>query len=88
MISSHTHNALTCSAGFCVKDVCCRSAKPQRPRSGMTNMALMQVDKLVETKGLDYLDREKAKRHARQQAEQMYDQQVLHCVFAVDPADV
>ena len=35
----------------------------------------MQVDKLVETKGLDYMDREKAKRHARQQAEQMYDQQ-------------
>ena len=35
----------------------------------------MQVDKLVETKGLDYVDREKAKRHARQQAEQMYDQQ-------------
>lgn len=54
----------------------------------MTNMALMQVDKLVETKGLDYLDREKAKRHARQQAEQMYDQQVLHCVFAVDSTDV
>lgn len=35
----------------------------------------LQVDKLVETKGLDYMDREKAKRHAREQAEQMYDQQ-------------
>ncbi len=35
----------------------------------------MQVDKLVETKGLDYVDREKAKRHAKQQAEQIYDQQ-------------
>lgn len=33
------------------------------------------MDKLVETKGLDYVDKEKAKRHARQQAEQMYDQQ-------------
>ena len=35
----------------------------------------VQVDKLVETKGLDYVDREKAKRHAKQQAEQIYDQQ-------------
>ena len=38
-------------------------------------MWCLQVDKLVETKGLDYMDREKAKRHAKQQAEQMYDQQ-------------
>ncbi|KJK84207.1 hypothetical protein H634G_00570 [Metarhizium anisopliae BRIP 53293] len=28
------------------------------------------VDREVETKGLDYIDREKAKRHAQQQAEQ------------------
>lgn len=34
----------------------------------------MQVDKLAETKGLDYLDREKAKRHAKEQAENLYDQ--------------
>lgn len=33
-----------------------------------------QVDKLIETKGMNYMDREKAKRHAKQQAEQMYDQ--------------
>jgi len=30
-----------------------------------------EVDKLVETKGLDYIDREKAKSQAQQQAEQM-----------------
>ena len=35
----------------------------------------LKVDMLVETKGMDYMDREKAKRHAKQQAEQMYDQQ-------------
>ncbi|RKU41340.1 hypothetical protein DL546_004408 [Coniochaeta pulveracea] len=34
-----------------------------------------EVDKLIETKGLDAIDAEKAKRHARQQAEQLYDQQ-------------
>lgn len=33
-----------------------------------------EVDKLFETKGLDYLDREKAKRHAENQARDMYDQ--------------
>ncbi|CAK0784382.1 hypothetical protein CVIRNUC_007586 [Coccomyxa viridis] len=32
-----------------------------------------EVDKLCETKGLDYIDREKAKRQAREQATQMYD---------------
>jgi len=32
-----------------------------------------EVDKLCETKGLDYIDREKAKRQAQQQASQMYD---------------
>lgn len=34
-----------------------------------------EVDKLFETKGLDYIDREKAKRHAQQQATYAYDQQ-------------
>lgn len=44
----------------------------------------MQVDKLAETKGMDYLDREKAKRHAKQQAENLYDQVLnLHASRAV-----
>ncbi|CAK4033015.1 Hypothetical predicted protein [Lecanosticta acicola] len=34
-----------------------------------------EVDKLAETKGADYIDREKAKRQARDNAEQLYDQQ-------------
>ncbi|KAK9833383.1 hypothetical protein WJX81_000420 [Elliptochloris bilobata] len=33
-----------------------------------------EVDKLCETKGLDFLDREKAKRHAREQVSNMYDE--------------
>ncbi|PPJ57301.1 hypothetical protein CBER1_09023 [Cercospora berteroae] len=33
-----------------------------------------EVDRLAETKGADYIDREKAKRQARENAEQMYDQ--------------
>jgi hypothetical protein len=33
-----------------------------------------EVDKLVETKGLDFIDRERAKHHAKKQAEELYDQ--------------
>ena len=33
-----------------------------------------EVDRLCETKGADYIDRERAKRDARQNAEQLYDQ--------------
>ena len=37
-------------------------------------VAAAEVDKLVETKGLDYVDKEKAKRQAIQQAHQAYDE--------------
>jgi len=40
----------------------------------MAGIAGAEVDKLAETKGMDYLDREKAKRHAKQEAENLYDQ--------------
>jgi len=33
-----------------------------------------EIDKLAETKGLDWVDREKAKHEGKQRAEQMYDQ--------------
>ncbi|KAL2132925.1 hypothetical protein VTI74DRAFT_3146 [Chaetomium olivicolor] len=33
-----------------------------------------EVDKLLETKGLDFIDREKAKHHAKKQAEHLYEQ--------------
>ena len=34
----------------------------------------LQAEKLAETKGLNFVDREKAKHHAKKEAEQMYDQ--------------
>lgn len=34
-----------------------------------------EADKLVETKGLDFVDREKAKRQAQENVSNMYDQQ-------------
>lgn len=32
-----------------------------------------EVDKLIETKGADFIDREEAKRQAKKNAEEMYD---------------
>ncbi|KAK9330011.1 hypothetical protein V1520DRAFT_341655 [Lipomyces starkeyi] len=39
----------------------------------LMGLAGAEVDKLIETKGLDFYDRERAKRHAREQVNQMYD---------------
>ena len=41
----------------------------------LAGFAAAEVDKLFETKGLDFLDREKAKRHAIQQAHRLADEQ-------------
>ncbi|KAI1084224.1 hypothetical protein F5B20DRAFT_287817 [Whalleya microplaca] len=41
----------------------------------LAGIAGAEVDKLFETKGLDAIDREKAKHHAKKEAEQMYDHQ-------------
>lgn len=41
----------------------------------LAGIAGAEVDKLVETKGFDAIDREKAKHHAKRQAEDLYDQQ-------------
>ncbi|EIM19176.1 hypothetical protein WALSEDRAFT_34241, partial [Wallemia mellicola CBS 633.66] len=35
-------------------------------------LAAAEVDKLFETKGLDHIDKERAKHHAKQQVEQSY----------------
>lgn len=34
-----------------------------------------EVDKLAETKGMNWVDREKAKHHAKENVKNMYDQQ-------------
>ncbi|TPX51733.1 hypothetical protein SeLEV6574_g00143 [Synchytrium endobioticum] len=41
----------------------------------LASIAAAEVDRLIETKGLDWIDRHKAKRNAVEQAQQMYDQQ-------------
>jgi hypothetical protein len=41
----------------------------------LVGLAGVEVDRLAETKGADWVDREKAKRHAKENVENMYDQQ-------------
>lgn len=40
----------------------------------LAGIAGAEIDKLAETKGMDFVDREKAKHHAREQTENMYDE--------------
>lgn len=41
----------------------------------LVGIAGAEVDRLAETKGADWVDREKAKRHAKENVENLYDQQ-------------
>jgi len=43
----------------------------------LVGIAGAEVDKLAETKGMDFVDREKAKHHAKENAEQMYDEHYI-----------
>jgi hypothetical protein len=40
----------------------------------LVGFAGAEADKLIETKGLDFVDRERAKHHAQQNAEHLYDE--------------
>jgi hypothetical protein len=53
----------------------------------VAGFAAAEVDKLAETKGEDWFDREKAKRHAKEHAERMYDEQYIdnHGADQYDP---
>ncbi|KAH8588793.1 hypothetical protein B0O99DRAFT_638305 [Bisporella sp. PMI_857] len=53
----------------------------------LVGFAGAEVDKLAETKGLDFVDRERAKHHAREQVENLYDQHYVqnHGADQYDP---
>ncbi|KAK1761015.1 hypothetical protein QBC47DRAFT_368832 [Echria macrotheca] len=44
-------------------------------KEALAALAGAETDKLFETKGLDFIDREKAKHHAKEQVQDLYDQQ-------------
>jgi len=43
----------------------------------LVGLAGAEIDKLAETKGMDFVDREKAKHHAKKQVESMYDEHYI-----------
>jgi len=44
-------------------------------KEALAALAAAEVDKVAESKGLDFVDRERAKHHAKKQAEDLYDKQ-------------
>ncbi|RDW60062.1 hypothetical protein BP5796_11668 [Coleophoma crateriformis] len=78
--SSFSHEALAGAASFgAFKLFEDRQRKEGKPVSHafakelLAGLAGAEIDKLAETKGEDFIDREKAKYHAKQQVEKMYD---------------
>ncbi|GAA5985382.1 hypothetical protein JCM11641_006382 [Rhodosporidiobolus odoratus] len=74
--SSFTHELIAGAAAFEAQKAyaahCAKNGKPeshQVARELFAAFAAAEADKLIETKGLDFLDKEEAKRQARQQAE-------------------
>jgi hypothetical protein len=58
----------------------CDKGKPishQFAKELLVGFAGAEVDKLAETKGMDFIDREKAKHQAKEQAEHLYDQHYI-----------
>ncbi|OAD78678.1 hypothetical protein PHYBLDRAFT_107153, partial [Phycomyces blakesleeanus NRRL 1555(-)] len=61
-------------------DHCEKEGKPQDhtiAKEILAGFAAGALDKLIETKGLDYLDRQKAKKDAESQVKQYYDEEQL-----------
>ncbi|MCX4094618.1 DUF3759 domain-containing protein [Nocardia sp. alder85J] len=79
---SWTHELIAGAAGF----EAMRAFEKHQEREGqpvhhelakelIAGFAAAEVDKLFESKGLDWLDRDRAKQHASEQAVALYDQQ-------------
>ncbi|KAH7330536.1 hypothetical protein BKA65DRAFT_480674 [Rhexocercosporidium sp. MPI-PUGE-AT-0058] len=54
----------------------------------LVGIAGAEIDKIIESKGLDYIDRRKAKMHAQENIENMYDQHYVrgHGADQYDPS--
>ncbi|KAI8090916.1 uncharacterized protein B0P05DRAFT_527951 [Gilbertella persicaria] len=77
---SLTHEVIAAAASYeAVKAYnahCEKNGKPNDHAKAMEILAGFAggaLDKLIETKGLDYLDKQKAKRHAEEQVKQYYE---------------
>jgi len=79
--SKFSHEAIAGAAGFeamkAYEDHLRKEGAPvehSTMKELLAGFAAFEVDKLVETKGLDFVDKEKAKHHAKQQAEHYAEQ--------------
>ncbi|KAG0366072.1 hypothetical protein BC939DRAFT_462512 [Gamsiella multidivaricata] len=74
--SSWSHELIAGAAAFeAMKSVENGSTdKHQLTKEAFAAIAGAEADRLIETKGLDYMDKEKAKRQARANAERIYDE--------------
>ncbi|KAF2826668.1 hypothetical protein CC86DRAFT_445671 [Ophiobolus disseminans] len=55
-----------------------RPVSHQFAKELLAGFAGAEIDKLAETRGEDWFDREKAKRQAKEHAERMYDEHYIH----------
>ncbi|GAA5872725.1 hypothetical protein JCM8547_006326 [Rhodosporidiobolus lusitaniae] len=79
--SSLTHELIAAAAAFEAQKAyaahCEANGKPeshQKARELFAAFAAAEADKLIETKGLDFLDKEEAKRQARQHAQSLTEE--------------
>ncbi|KAF8924835.1 hypothetical protein EDD21DRAFT_311647 [Dissophora ornata] len=73
--SNWTHELIAGAAAFeAMKSVEKSGDKHKLTKEIFAGLAGAEADKLFETKGLDALDRERAKRQARENAERIYDE--------------
>ncbi|KAF9993615.1 hypothetical protein BGZ79_001700 [Entomortierella chlamydospora] len=79
--SSWSHELIAGAAAFEAMKSYEKSHDPngnhQFAKEAFAALAAAETDKLFETKGLDFLDREKAKHQAKEQAMRMYDEKYL-----------
>ncbi|KAG0166450.1 hypothetical protein DFQ30_007194 [Apophysomyces sp. BC1015] len=80
---SFTHEAIAGAAAYqalkAYNEHCEKNGKPvehARTKQLLAGFAAGALDKLIETKGLDYLDRKKAERHAEEQLHQYADEEL------------
>ncbi|KAI8338217.1 hypothetical protein BC941DRAFT_424917 [Chlamydoabsidia padenii] len=80
---SLTHEAIAGAATYealkAYNEHCAKNGKPvehAKAKQILAGFVGGALDKLVETKGLDFIDKQKAKRHAEEQAEIYYNSQL------------
>ncbi|KAI8878671.1 hypothetical protein K501DRAFT_228024 [Backusella circina FSU 941] len=69
--------AATYEAMKAYNEHCEKNGKPNNHAKAMeifSGFAGVALDRLIETKGLDFIDKQKAKRHAEQEAQKAYEE--------------